>query len=178
MLAIDRAASLLLIIDFQSRLMPSIADGDAAIANTRRLLEAAQLLDVPALFTEENPRGLGATVSELAPFATGRTVAKMSFDACREPDFLAQARGRGQIVVAGCETHVCVLQTVLGLIDAGKRVALVRDAVGSRSEANKTAALERAARHGADIVTSEMVVFEWLGTAADPRFREALALVK
>lgn len=178
MLAIDRAASLLLIIDFQSRLMPAIDGGDAAITNARRLLQAADMLGVPALFTEENPHGLGPTVPELADFTSGRTVAKTSFDACREPGFIERLHGRSEIVVAGCETHVCVLQTVLGLLDAGKRVSLVQDAVGSRTAANKAAALERAARHGADIVTTEMVVFEWLETAVDPRFRDVLGLVK
>ena len=82
------------------------------------------------------------------------------------------------VVVAGCETHVCVMQTVLGLLGQGRSVALVSDAVGSRSEANRDAALARAKAHGAELVTTEMVVFEWLETSDHPRFREALKLVK
>jgi nicotinamidase-related amidase len=177
-LILDRTSSILLVIDFQSRLMPAIEGGMAAVGNARRLLEAADMLDVPVLFTEENAAGLGPTVPELAPYAKGRLAHKMSFDACREPDFAALVGERRQVVVAGCETHVCVLQTALGLLDAGKFVYLVRDAVGSRRTESKEAALRRLERHGAEIVTTEMVVFEWLGSAHHPRFREAVRLIK
>ena len=85
---------------------------------------------------------------------------------------------RAEMVVAGCEAHVCVLQTALGLLAAGKRVHVVRDAVGSRRPESKAAALERLARHGAEIVTTEMVLFEWLESAEHPRFREIVALIK
>jgi nicotinamidase-related amidase len=175
---IDPAASLLLIIDFQARLMPAIADGSAAVANALRLVRAAEMLDVPLLFTEENPKGLGPTVPELAPYAEGRLFAKMSFDACRDAGFLDRLGGRQQVVVAGCETHVCVMQTALGLLAAGREVYLVRDAVGSRHDDSKEAAIRRLAGRGAEIVTTEMAIFEWVGSAEHPRFRDALALVK
>jgi nicotinamidase-related amidase len=175
---LDRNSSLLLVIDFQTRLMPAIDGGPAAVANALRLLRAAEMLGVPMLFTEENPRGLGPTVPQLAPFAAGRTAPKMSFDACREIGFLDRLDGRPQIAIAGCEAHVCVLQTALGLLGAGKRVYLVRDAVGARRGESKETAIGRLERHGADIVTTEMVVFEWLGGAEDPAFRAALDLVR
>jgi nicotinamidase-related amidase len=178
MLTLDRDSSALLIVDFQTRLMPAIADGAAAIAHARRLLAAAEILGVPILFTEQNARGLGPTLPELAALAPGRVAAKMTFDACRTPGFIDRLAGRRNIVVAGCETHVCVLQTVLGLIEAGRRVYLVRDAVGSRRAESKEAAIGRMERHDAEIVTTEMVVFEWLGSAEHPRFREALALLR
>lgn len=175
---LERTTSLLLVIDFQARLMPAIEGAAAVVANARRLLRAAELFEVPAVFTEENAAGLGATVPELAA-ATRQIVHKMSFDACRTARFIGRLGDRPQIVVAGCETHVCVLQTVLGLIAAGRRhVYVVRDAVGSRSAESKETAIQRMARHGAEIVTTEMVVFEWLGGAEDPRFRDVLALVK
>ena len=175
---LDRNSSLLLIVDFQTRLMPAIDSGGTAVANALRLLRAAEMLGVPVLFTEENARGLGPTVPDLAPFAAGRTAPKMSFDACREIGFLDRLGGRPQIVIAGCEAHVCVLQTALGLLTAGKRVYLVRDAVGSRRVGDKETAMRRIERHGADIVTTEMVVFEWLGSADDSAFRLALDLVR
>ena len=175
---IDRDNSILLIIDFQARLMPAIADGAAALADARRLIEAADLLDVPVLFTEENPEGLGPTVPELASYANGRVARKMSFDACRTAGFVERLAGRPQIVVAGCETHVCVLQTVLGLVAAGRRIYLVRDATGSRRAESKETAIRRMERHGVEIVTTEMVVFEWLESAEHPRFRDALALIR
>jgi nicotinamidase-related amidase len=178
MLTLDRDTSTLLVIDFQSRLMPAIEDGTAAVANAERLLKAAALFDVPLLITEQNSGGLGPTVPELAAHAENRLFHKMTFDACRMPGFLDTVGSRPAVVVSGCETHVCVQQTVLGLLDAGRRVFLVRDAVGSRRAENKETAIERMAHHGAEIVTTEMVVFEWLASAEDPRFRDALRLIK
>ena len=172
------AESTLLLVDLQQRLMPSIAGAEAVVANARRLAQAARLLAVPVLATEQNPAGLGGNVAEIAALAS-RTLSKNFFDATREADFSGfLPPERPKIVVAGCETHVCVMQTVLGLLESGRQVALVRDAVGSRSEANRDAALARAERRGADLVTTEMVVFEWLQTSDHPRFREALRLVK
>jgi len=178
MLTIDRATSTLLIVDFQARLMPAIPGGAALVANARRLLDAAAMFGVPVLFTEQNAGGLGPTLPGLAAEADGRVVHKMNFDACRTAGFIERIGDRPDLVVAGCETHVCVLQTVLGLIAAGRWVYLVRDAVGSRRAESKETALQRMARHGAEIVTTEMVVFEWLGTAKDPRLHDAIALIK
>lgn len=176
--ALDRDHSLLLVVDFQQRLMPAIGDAAAIVENARRLCRVAAALDVPVLFTEENAAGLGPTIGELADHASDRTFHKMHFDACCEPGFVARIGDRSHIVVAGCEAHVCVLQTVLGLIGAGRQVHVVRDAVGSRRAESKEAAIARMATCSADIVTTEMVIFEWLKTAADPRFREVLALIK
>jgi nicotinamidase-related amidase len=178
MLTIDRTSSTLLVIDFQSRLMPVIEDGAAVVANARRLLDAAAIFGVPTLFTEQNADGLGATLPELAAPGPGGVAHKMTFDACRAPGFVERLGDRPDVVVAGCETHVCVLQTALGLLDAGRRVYLVRDAVGSRRAESKETAIRRMERHGAEIVTTEMVVFEWLGSAEHPELRAALALVK
>ncbi len=177
MLTIDPVVSTLLIVDFQTRLMPAIDGGAAAVANARRLRAAAELLGVPVLVTEQNAPGLGPTLPELAP-PPGELAHKMTFDACRSAGFLGRLEGRPDVIVAGCETHVCVLQTALGLLDAGHRVHLVRDAVGSRHAESKETAIRRLEHHGADIVTTEMVIFEWLGAADHPRFRDALALVR
>jgi nicotinamidase-related amidase len=173
---IDPARTLLLFVDIQVRLMPAIADGAGVIANTGRLLAAAKLLDVPSLFTEQNAGGLGPTVPDLAP-EPGAAFAKMSFGAAQAPGFLDRIGDR-DLVVTGCEAHICVLQTALGLLEAGRRVCVVADAVGSRRSENRAAGLARMAAHGAEIVTTEMVVFEWLGTARHPRFREAVKLIK
>lgn len=174
----DPDRSLLLVVDFQTRLMPAIDGGDAAVANARRLLDAAGLLGVPVVYTEQNPRGLGGTVAELAPGPDARVISKMTFDAWRSPDTRAAVAPDKELVVIGCEAHVCVLQTVLGALADGRRVKVVRDAIGSRREQNLAAGLDRMSRHGAEIVTTEMVVFEWLGSAEHPRFKEAIALVK
>jgi len=180
MTAIARESSGLLLIDLQVRLMPAIADSETVLLNAGRLLKAARLLDLPVLLTEQNPRGLGPTLPELLVAAGNESavLSKQSFDACRAPGFFEQLPGRAELVVAGCEAHVCVLQTALGLLEAGKRVHVVGDAAGSRRPESKAAALDRLARHGAEIVTTEMVLFEWLASAAHPRFREIVALIK
>jgi len=172
------SGSLLLVIDFQGRLMPAISGGAEAVANAGRLIAAARLLGVPVVYTEQNPKGLGGTVSELAPRAADTVLAKMTFDAWRSPEVRGAVPDGLELVVTGCEAHVCVLQTVLGALADGRRVKVVRDAVGSRRETSHAAALDRMARHGAEIVTAEMVVFEWLGSAEHPHFKEAIALIK
>lgn len=177
MLTMDPNRSTLLLVDFQSRLMPAIDQAAAAVRNARRLVEMASLVKVPMVFTEQNAKGLGQTVAELRADG-GTLIHKMHFDAVREPGFLAAIPVDRQIVVAGCEAHVCVQQTVLGLLDAGRKVYVVRDALGSRHPENKETAIGRMQRHGAEVVTTEMVVFEWLETAEHPHFRDAVALVK
>lgn len=173
---LDAAGSALLLIDLQARLMPAIDGAEAVVRNTSRLARAARLLDVPVLRTEQNPAGLGRTVDELA--GCGPVLAKTAFDASGDRGWVGLPGGRATAVVAGCEAHVCVLQTVLGLRAAGVPVAVVADAVGSRTPANRDAGLARMAGHGAELVTAEMVVFEWLGASDHPRFREVQGLVK
>ncbi|WP_372839205.1 isochorismatase family protein [Phaeovulum sp.] len=177
MRTLSAQGSLLLLIDLQARLLPAIAGGDAVLRNAARLVAGARRLEVPLLFTEQYPRGLGATAPELGA-APGEVAEKTTFDACRAPGLTARLAPDRAVVVVGTEAHVCVLQTVLGLIGAGRQVAVVADAIGSRTADNRTAALQRMARHGAEIVTTEMVLFEWLGDASHPAFREIQALIK
>jgi len=169
--------STLIVIDFQARLMPAIEGGAAAAANVRRLLGAAATLNVPALFTEQNPKGLGPTSAELAA-DEARVFRKMSFDAARTAGFAERLADGHALILAGVEAHVCVLQTALGLVEKGWRVYVVRDAVASRRAESKDAALRRMEANGVEIVTTEMVVFEWLGSADNPKFKETVALIK
>jgi len=168
----------LLLIDFQRRLMPAIAEGDAVVKNAARLAEAARLLDVPVLATEQNPEGLGSTVDPVAPYPSA-VLTKTHFDATRADKFDSLLPpGRETVVVTGCEAHVCVLQTVLGLLDRGAKVAVVQDAIGSRRVENRDAGLDRMRTHVAEMVTTEMAIFEWLEASGHPRFREVIRLVK
>ena len=167
--------AVLLLVDFQQRLVPAIHDSDTVVARAVRLAEAAQLLGVPVCATEQYPTGLGPTVAELAGYPQN-VVAKTSFSGVADPTLLPPAAR--EIVVGGVEAHVCVLQTVLELQEAGHRVAVVADAIGSRDPASVTAAVERMARHGAEVVTSEMVLFEWLRDSTHPRFREVQKLLR
>ena len=168
----------LLLIDLQVRLMPVIHDHEAVVARAVRLAEAAALLDVPVRATEQNPAALGSTVPPLAGYPQV-VMAKTTFSAAGDPGFAALLpAGSGEIVVAGCEAHVCVLQTVLDLLDSGRRVVWAADATGSRDPADRTAAIDRARQHGAEIVTSEMVLFEWLRDSKHPNFRKVHKLLK
>ena len=201
---LDAEESQLVLVDYQRKLMPFIHQGEIAIANAVRLARIAQLLQVPLWCTEENPAGLGLTVEALQPLVAGRVVTKMAFDATENllprlrpvakaqapggnarslPKHLqkavpAPAPGRESLVLAGCEAHVCLMQTALGLLEEELEVWVVTDACSSRSERNRDAAFDRLAGAGAELVTTEMVAFEWLRDAGHPRFKEVLALVK
>jgi nicotinamidase-related amidase len=178
---LDRAQSALLIVDVQERLAPAIPDIGALRVRIELLIRAASVLGVPIAFTEQNAAGLGVTlpaIRDLAPEAP--VIAKMHFQATLEPGLEAWIgrSGARQVVVAGTETHVCVLQTTLGLIERGHRTFLVADAVGSRRETDRALAIERLRAEGCRIVSSEMVVFEWLKRAATEEFRALLPVIK
>jgi nicotinamidase-related amidase len=172
------SSAVVLLIDLQERLVPAIHDGDVVVARAVRLAEAARLLDVPIRATEQYPEGLGPIVPPLAEYPQG-VLAKTAFAATADPGFHElMPAGVSEVVVAGCEAHICVLQTVLALLPHGHRIMLVADAVGSRDPADRTAAIDRARQHGAEIVTSEMVLFEWLRDSQHPKFREVQKLIR
>lgn len=197
---LDAEDSQLVLVDYQQRLMPAIHEGEQVVANAVKLARVAQLLQVPLWATEENPEGLGGTVEALQPLVAGRVLAKMAFDgsellmprlkpvarpggnARSLPKHLQKAApaasARESIVLAGCEAHVCLLQTALGLLEQELEVWVVTDACSSRSERNRDAAFDRLAGAGAELVTTEMVAFEWLRDAGHPRFKDVLSIVK
>ena len=193
----------MVLIDYQTRLMPAMLEADSAVANAVRLSRWAHLLQVPQCYTEQNPSRLGGTVPPLAEVLTAagaRSLAKMQFSAVEEglsewlrpeplpaqgnarslPKHLQKPRAnpRNSIVLAGCEAHVCLLQTALDLLEDEFDVWVVTDACSSRTERNRDAAFDRLAGVGVELVTAEMVAFEWLRTAEHPAFRQVQALVK
>lgn len=200
---LDVDDSQLVLVDYQARLMPSIHESQLVLANALRLARLAQLMDVPVWGTEENPAALGENAPELRALCR-KTLAKMHFSAVADglgellrpaarpqqggnarslPKHLQKPQpqpgeGRNTVVIAGCEAHVCLLQTALDLLDEEFDVWVVTDACSSQSERNRDAAFDRLAGAGAELVTTQMVAFEWLRTADHPSFREALALVK
>ena len=169
------ASSCLLVVDIQERLLPRVKTPQTVVDNTAVLLKAARRLDVPVLVSEQYPRGLGATVAELVPLlAAGETIEKLHFSCIGDDGFASRFRalGRPQAVVAGLEAHVCVLQTVEDLLAAGTDTFVVEDATSSRVEKSHAAAMARLREAGARIVTTEMVVFEWLAKAGTPAFEK------
>jgi len=172
------SVSTLVLVDLQAALMPAIEGGEAVVARCKLLAEAARLLEIPVIGTEQNPEGLGATVPTIAPLLD-KVLSKLAFDATADSDLVpAIGSARRSVTIAGCEAHVCLMQTALGLRRLGFAVSAVADAIGSRRAADKVVALDRLARAGVDIVTSEMAVFEWLARSDHPRFKEILALVR
>jgi nicotinamidase-related amidase len=195
---LDAEECQLLLVDYQARLMPSIHEGEFVLRNAMRLARVAQALEIPVWGTEENPAGLGENPPELKALCR-QTLAKMHFSACADglvpllrpparqggnarslPKHLQKSAApeRGSIVIAGCEAHVCLMQTALDLLDEEFEVWVVTDACSSRTERNRDAAFDRLAAAGAELVTTEMVGFEWLRTAEHPMFKEVLALLK
>ncbi|GGC68394.1 isochorismatase family protein [Undibacterium terreum] len=174
----DASRSLLIVIDLQQKLMPVIADGEHVVKRAALLAQAARLLQIPVLGTAQQPLRLGPTVAAIQPLLD-KTIEKSSFDACASQDFLAALEGdRDELIITGSEAHVCVLQTALGLLNRKRKVKIVTDAIGSRDNANKAAAIQRAQAAGADIVTSEMVMFEWMRHSEHAQFKQILKLIK
>ncbi|OOG51927.1 isochorismatase family protein [Polaromonas sp. C04] len=197
---LDAAESQLVLVDYQIRLLPAIFEGAAVVANAARLGQLARLMGVPVWGTEQNPSRLGENAPELRALCD-KTLSKMHFSAVEEglgewlrppvkapqgnarslPKHLQKPAGgseRDMIVIAGCEAHVCLLQTALDLLEDEFDVWVVTDACGSRTERNRDAAFDRLAGAGAELVTTEMVAFEWLRTAEHPDFKAAHALIK
>ncbi len=174
----------LLVIDLQERLLPVVQEHENVIANAATLMKAADRLGVPVTVSEQYPEGIGPTVAELDGLAgKSKTFSKRAFASSADKAIRAHAAklkraGHDQLVICGTEAHICVLQTALGFCEAGWRVAVVVDAISSRKAVSKEAAVARLAMAGIHLVTTEMVVFEWVADSRSPAFRDLLALVK
>lgn len=174
--AIAASNSVLLLVDYQQRLMPAIHRGEQVVAEATRLADAARALGLRVLGTEQNPAGLGPNVEAIRQRCES-TLAKMHFDACE--DGLLDALGDvSDVVIAGCEAHVCLLQTTLGLLRAGRRLWVVGAACGSRSIPDHELAMQRLRGAGAVIVSPEMVAFEWLHDCRHESFKQVLQMFK
>jgi nicotinamidase-related amidase len=173
-LLIRAEQSVLLQIDLQERLAPAIHEGDAVLRHNGWLVDVARRLSVPVAATVQYPAGLGPMVPALRQkFAPGEVVEKIHFSAVADGCLDAlPAMARRQVVLTGTETHVCVLQTALGLLERGKEVFVVAEAVGSRRPEDRAFGLERMRQEGCRIVTREMVAFEWLHKAGTEIFRQ------
>jgi nicotinamidase-related amidase len=174
---IDAAKSTLVLVDFQSRLMPAIYRGNSVTGQAVRLGRIARLLGVPVIGTEQSPAKLGGNEAAVKQLCE-KTVGKIHFNACADGLLDALPQERRQIVVAGCEAHICVLQTALGLLAQDYMVLVVVDAVGSRRESERDTALARLQQAGVQLVTVETVAYEWVRNSEHPAFREILGLIR
>lgn len=173
--------SALILIDVQGKLARMMPDVSGLLARIGALLQAADKLGVPIIWLEQNPQGLGATLPELSALLAGRQpIIKQHFDACAEPDIhqrLSELTAE-HLVVCGIEAHVCVYQTAMGLLALGKQVHVPVDAVASRYDEARHLAVQRLAQEGARLSNTDMLLFEWLGSAKHPEFRSVLELIK
>lgn len=171
--------SAVLVVDVQEKLLPAIPAAAALLANLRFLLDAAYMLGVTVFATEQYPQGLGGTAAELLPRLPERRPTKTAFSCAAVPALADNLTSPGrQVVLTGLETHVCVLQTGLDLLERGGVVFVPADAVAGRFALDHDLALRRLERAGAILTTCETVVFEWLRDAAHPRFKDVSQLVK
>ena len=181
-LKVNIALSQLAIIDVQVKLAPAmLADAMPSVTkNIGLLAQAAQLLQVPILITEQYPKGLGVTLPEITRYTLpAKALAKTVFSAYQLPAFRQQCvRDKPQVILTGMEAHICILQTALDLIEAGKQVFVVEDAVISRTLANKTNAIARMRDAGCVIANTESVLFEWLGKAEGDAFKTIAQLIR
>lgn len=179
---IRRENTVLLMVDLQERLLPAMANADAILRQSLIIVQVARTLNLPILLTEQYPKGLGRTVPDLIA-ALGdayRPVEKTTFSACGEEGMgeALRALGARGVLLVGIEAHVCVLQTALDLLEAGYDVFPVADAVSSRHEGDRFLGLKRMCQNGAQLVSTEMLLFELLQTSQDPCFRTLQNLIR
>ncbi|ACF14018.1 isochorismatase hydrolase [Chloroherpeton thalassium ATCC 35110] len=179
MLDLDNTA--LVVIDVQGKLAELMHQKESLFENLARLIQGAQILEMPIILTEQYPKGLGRTIDALSSLMPAVTpVEKITFSCCANPDFSEVLRGlhRKQLLVCGIETHICVYQTTMDLLTAGYEVHIVSDAVSSRSAHNKQLGLERMKSAGAVLTGTEMALFELLHIAQGEKFKQISKLVK
>lgn len=174
--------SVLMFIDYQGRLAQVMHDSTVLHENMKKLVKGVNLLDVPVIWVEQYPKGLGETISDIQALLVGTSepIAKMDFSACEHENVrsLITKYDRENFIVAGIEAHVCVYQTVKQLLQLGKHVEFVQDCISSRTVENKQVAEEKMKQLGAYPTSVEMVLFELMQTAKHPKFKEISALIK
>jgi nicotinamidase-related amidase len=173
--------TLLLLIDIQGKLAQSVHQPELVENNIKKLVRACAVLDVPVLYTEQYPKGLGETVAPVKELLGDlEPIEKITFSCCATEPFMKRLRlfNRNDILVAGMETHVCVYQTSVELIEFGYNVHLVTDAVSSRAESNRNIGIHCIEKAGGSLTSTEMAIFELQRVASGDRFRELSKIIK
>lgn len=174
---LDRDRTALLVVDVQEGFRPVIDGFEDVARRTATLVQGARVLGIPVHVTEQYPKGLGPTVPEVAEHLDGvERLPKTVFSAPDAEGF--DLDGRDQIVVCGIETHICVMQSALALLERGAQVEVAADAVSSRTKLDREVGMERMREAGAGATSVETVLFELLGAAGTDEFKEVQRLVK
>ncbi len=180
---LDARSVSLLVLDLQAKLLPAMFDPQGVIRNAQILLRLAELLKIPTILTAQYVKGLGPIVLEIAQSAAGvKPIEKTSFGCFGEFGFLDQLKLRAPqartLIVAGVESHICVMQSVLGALEAGYLVHVATDGTGSRTRENWQIGLNRMERAGAVMSSTEMIVYELLGRSGTEEFKAILPMLK
>ncbi|MFC1478975.1 hydrolase [Planctomycetota bacterium] len=174
-------STVLIIVDVQGKLAQLMHEKESLFENVQKIIKGVQVLEIPILWAEQNPKGLGPTIPEVADLLTDiESISKVEFSCCRNTDFMQALKeaGRNQVLIAGIETHVCIYQTVMDLISSKYEVEVVADAVSSRTLENKELALQKMRGRGVGLTCVEMALFELLGSAQGDTFKQILNIVK
>lgn len=176
----DPAGSVLIVIDVQPKFMAGIWEQERVLARTTFLVQVANLLGIPVLATDQNPERMGGTEPTLSKILGSQPFPKMSFSCCGCEDFMSALAlsGRRQAILVGIETHICVSQTAVDLLNQDYEVMVCPDAVSARSVEMHKLGMERMRDSGVLPIHSESAAYEWMGSAIHPQFREVLRLVK
>ncbi len=179
---IDASTTALVIVDLQEKLLPAIQNAPTAVANVKNLLRLAQALGLKTLVTTQYRQGLGDTIPEIAGLLGATPLDKVCFGCMNDEAFrreLASALpAGGTVLLAGVETHICVMQTALGALEAGYGVHVVSDATGSRASANADLGIQRMRDAGAVVSSTEMAIYELLRDSRRPEFKQMLPYMK
>lgn len=178
---LDINNTILVVVDVQGKLASLVHKNELFLENLKRMIKGAKVLDLPILWTEQNPEGIGATIPEIAELLTGlKPLRKTSFSCCGDKNFLdaLKATQRTQVLITGIETHICVYQTTMELLAAGYEVEVVTDAVSSRTPENKEVGLQKMKVAGAGLTGTETALFELLKVSTGAKFKEILKVVK
>ncbi|MDY7010272.1 MAG: hydrolase [Planctomycetota bacterium] len=178
MLEIDN--TVLVVIDVQGKLAQSMHEKADLFENVAKLIKAVGILEIPIIWTEQYPEGLGPTIPQISELMTGEPIAKVAFSCCGERRFTEEMErlNRRQVLLCGIETHVCVYQTAVDLLESGHEVHVAADAVSSRTAANKDIGLAKMKDAGAAVTSVETALFELLKVAKGEKFKAVINIVK
>ncbi|MBT3200286.1 MAG: hydrolase [Phycisphaerales bacterium] len=177
---LKRDQAVLAVIDIQGKLASLIHDKQSCYDNIVRMIQAAEVLGIDVICTEQCPEKLGTTIPEISEHLNVTPISKVAFSCCGQDEFVEALKrtGRSQVILAGIETHICVYQTARDLQNSGYEVFVLIDAVSSRTEANRKLGLERMQQAGATLTSVEMALFEMLGAAEGDQFKKIARIVK
>ena len=178
---VDEKQSLLVTIDIQEKLIPTIYQNEYLLEQNKKILQAAQLLNIPKILTEHFPHKLGPTAPEIKSYFTDHEIIeKTDMSCCENQDFSSKIKNmhKEHIILTGIEAHVCVLQTAIQLHEMNKKVYVVSDAISARAPNSTSIAIERMRHHGIEIINFEMLLFEWIRCGDHPQFKPLIQLIK